>query len=79
MRPSQRLGFSSGQPPQQSFIRAQLNSSGTPPLRQQQPRFAQPNEYYNNSNNMVQQQQQATRMSNTGLQNSTIQQSSNVP
>ncbi len=76
MRPSQRLGFSSGQPLQQSFIRAQLSSSGTPPLRQQQPRFAQPNEYYNNSNNMV---QQATRMSNTGLQNSTIQQTSNIP
>jgi hypothetical protein len=78
MRPSQRLGISSGQPPQQSFIRTQLTSSGTPP-RQQQPRFIQSNEYYNNSNNMTQQQQQTTRMLNTGLQSSTIQQSPNIP
>jgi len=73
MRPSQRLG----QPLQQSFIRSQLNSSGTPP-RQQQSRLTQPNEYYNNSNNMTQ-QQQTTRMLNTGLQSSTIQQSPNIP
>jgi hypothetical protein len=77
MRSSQRSDFSTGQPLQQSFVRAQLLQSGISPSRQQHQRFAQPNEFYNTSNNMAQQQQ--TRMLNTGLQNSTLQQFSNIP
>jgi hypothetical protein len=73
MRQSQRSEFSSGQPPQQSFVRPQLHSSGIPPSRQQQPTFIQPNEYYNNTT------QQQTRVTNLGVQNPIVQQSSNIP
>jgi hypothetical protein len=78
MRGSQRPAFSSGQPPAQSYVRTQLIASGITPSRQQPQRLTQPNEYYNNSNSMAQQQQQ-TRLANTGLQNPTIQQSTNIP
>jgi len=76
MRGPPRPPLGSNQP-LQSFVRAQLQSSGVPPSRQQyQQSFTQPNEY---SNNMPpQQQQQSTRMINPASQNPTMQQLSNI-
>ncbi|CAF4483346.1 unnamed protein product, partial [Rotaria magnacalcarata] len=55
MHNNPRANFNSSQPIQQSFVRAQLRSSGLTPFRLQSPRATQPNEYYNNPNNATQQ------------------------
>ncbi|CAM2704753.1 unnamed protein product [Rotaria socialis] len=73
MHNNPRANFSSGQPMQHSFVRAQLGSSGLTPFRPQAPRATQPNEYYNNPNNSAQQPQ--TRMLNTGSSSTTVQHS----
>ncbi|CAM4902483.1 unnamed protein product [Rotaria socialis] len=73
MHNNPRANFSSGQPMQHSFVRAQLGSSGLTPFRPQAPRATQPNEYYNNPNNSAQQPQ--TRMLNAGSSSTTVQHS----
>jgi hypothetical protein len=77
MRPSypQRTPFSSGQPPQHSFVRATIAGTGIASMRQQS-RFSQPNDNHNNPNNMH--QQQSTHVPNSGLQTGTRQQPSNT-